>query len=166
MSRRASWVPTRRGIFSGLSAPSRGKMGSRSYSRARGLATAPRDRVNLLHDVLRGHRAPDRGSFQFLGKEPAATDRRQRVEAGVSFVSPPHARDQSLGNFTVEENLILGQTRRGPFARRGWLKFESIRGNAVRSLSDFEVPDAKPRDRVVHLSLGAQQRIVIAREVL
>ncbi|TMQ58809.1 MAG: ATP-binding cassette domain-containing protein [Candidatus Eisenbacteria bacterium] len=127
---------------------------------------APADGLNLLHDVLLGHRAPDRGSIQFLGKELAATDRRQRVEAGVSFVSPPHARDQSLGNFTVEENLILGQTRRGPFARRGWLKFESIRGNAVRSLSDFEVPDAKPRDRFGHLSLGAQQRIVIAREVL
>ena len=127
---------------------------------------APGDGLDLLHAVLLGHRTPDRGSIQFLGKELAATDRRQRVEAGVSFVSPPHARDQSLGNFSVEENLILGQTRRGPFARRGWLKFESIRGNAVRSLSDFEVPDAKPRDRFARLSLGARQRIVIAREVL
>jgi len=127
---------------------------------------APADGLDLLHDVLLGHRKPDRGSIQFLGKELVATDRRQRVEAGVSFVSPPHARDQSLGNFSVEENLILGQTRHGPFARRGWLKFESIRGNAVRSLSDFEVPDAKPRDRFARLSLGARQRIVIAREVL
>jgi len=127
---------------------------------------APADGLDLLHDVLLGHRTPDRGSIQFLGKELVATDRRQRVEAGVSFVSQPHARDQSLGTFTVEENLILGQTRRGQFARRGWLKFESIRGNAVRSLSDFEVPDAKPRDRFGRLSLGARQRIVIAREVL
>jgi ABC-type uncharacterized transport system ATPase subunit len=96
----------------------------------------------------------------------AATDRRQRVEAGMSFVNPPHARDQSLRDFTVEENLILGQTRRGPFTRKGWLKFESIRGNAVRSLTDFEVPDAKPRDRFARLSMGARQRIVVAREVL
>lgn len=127
---------------------------------------APADGLNLLHEMLLGQRAPDRGSIQFLGKEIAATNRRQRVEAGMSFVNPPHARDQSLEDFTVEENLILGQTRRGPFAKRGWLKFESIRGNAVRSLADFEVPDAKPRDRFGRLSLGARQRIVIAREVL
>jgi general nucleoside transport system ATP-binding protein len=127
---------------------------------------APADGLNLLHEVLLGHRAPDRGTMQFLGKEMAATDRRQRVEAGMSFVNPPHARDQSLADFTVEENMILGQSRRGPFAKRGWLKFDSIRGNAVRSLSDFEVSEAKPRQPMGRLSLGARQRIVIAREVL
>jgi len=127
---------------------------------------APADGLNLLHEMLLGQRAPSSGSIQFLGKEMAATDRRQRVEAGMSFVNPPHARDQSLADFTVEENLILGQTRRGPFAKRGWLKFESIRGNAVRSLADFDVTDAKPRDRLGRLSLGSQQRVVIAREVL
>ncbi len=127
---------------------------------------APADGLSLLHEILLGQRAPDRGSIQFLGKEMAATDRRQRVDAGMTFVNPPHARDQSLVDFTVEENLILGQTRRGPFTKRGWLKFESIRGNAVRSLTDFEVPDTRPRDRFARLSLGLRQRVVIAREVL
>ncbi len=127
---------------------------------------APADGLNLLHDMLLGHRAPERGSIHFLGKEMASTGRRQRVEAGMSFVNPPYARDQSLADFTVEENLILGQTHRGPFAKHGWLKFDSIRGNAIRSLSDFEVPDARPRDRFTRLSLGARQRVVIAREVL
>jgi len=127
---------------------------------------APADGLHLLHDTLLGNRAPQRGSIQFLGKEMLGTNRRQRVESGMSFVNPPHARDQSLVDFTVEENLILGQTHRGPFARRGWLKFDSIRGNAVRSLTDFELPDAKPRERFGRLSLGARQRIVIAREVL
>lgn len=127
---------------------------------------APADGLNLLHDVLLGHRAPERGSIQFLGKEMAASNRRQRVESGMSFVNPPQARDQLVREFTVEENLILGQTHRGPFAKRGWLKFDSIRGNAVRSLSDFEIPDAMPRDRLDRLRLGARQRVVIAREVL
>lgn len=127
---------------------------------------APADGLNLLHEMLLSQRAPARGSIQFLGKEMAGTDRRQRVEAGMSFVNPPHARDQSLPHFTVEENLAFGQTRRGPFAKGGWLKFDSIRGNAVRSLTDFEVPDAKPRNRFSSLSLGSRQRIVIAREVL
>jgi len=127
---------------------------------------APADGLNLLHEVLLGQRAPACGSIQFLGKEMAATDRRQRADARMGFVNPPHAHDQSLAHFTVEENLVLGQTRRGPFTRRGWLKFESIRGNAVRSLADFEIPDTLPRDRFALLSAGFRQRIVIAREVL
>ena len=127
---------------------------------------APADGLNLLHDVLLGHRTPTRGSIQFLGKEMVRSPRRHRVEAGISFVNPPVARDQSLRDFSVEENLILGQTHRGPFAKRGWLKFDSIHGNAVRSLSDFEVPDAGPRDRLGTLGLGARQRVVVAREVL
>jgi ABC-type uncharacterized transport system ATPase subunit len=127
---------------------------------------APADGLGLLHEMLLSRRAPERGSIHFLGKEMARTGRRQRVDAGMSFVNPPHARDQSLPGFSVEENLAFGQTRRAPFSRHGWLKFDSIRGNAVRSLADFEVPDAKPRDRFGRLSLGARQRIVVAREVL
>ena len=96
---------------------------------------APADGLNLLHEMLLSQRAPARGSIHFLGKEMADTDRRQRVEAGMSFVNPPHARDQSLPHFTVEENLALGQTRRPPFSKSGWLKLDSIRGNAVRSLT-------------------------------
>lgn len=127
---------------------------------------APADGLALLHHVLLGHRTPRRGSVQFLGKEMAAASRRHRVEAGISFVNPPIARDQSVPEFSVEENLVLGQTRRGPFGKRGWLRYESIRGNAIRLLQDFEVPDAGPRDLFRRLPLGARQRIVVAREVM
>jgi ABC-type uncharacterized transport system ATPase subunit len=127
---------------------------------------APADGLSLLHEVLLGHRTPERGSIQFLGKELVAAARRQRVEAGMSFVNPPFARDLSVPDFTVEENLILGQLRRGPFGRRGWLRFESIRGNAIRLLSDFEVAQARPRDLFRGLSLGNRQRIIVAREVM
>jgi simple sugar transport system ATP-binding protein len=127
---------------------------------------APADGLALLHDVLLGHRTPERGSIQFLGKEMISAPRRHRVDAGMSFVHPPFARDQSVPEFTVEENLILGQTRRGPFGRRGWLRFESIRGNAIRLLSDFEVADARPRDLFRGLPLGSRQRIIVAREVM
>ena len=127
---------------------------------------APADGLALLHEALLGHRAPARGSIQFLGKEMVGATRRHRVEAGIGFVNPPLARDQSVPEFTVEENLVLGQTRRGPFGRGGWLRFESMRGNAIRTLQDFEVPDARPRDVFGRLPLGARQRIVIAREVM
>ena len=127
---------------------------------------APADGLDLLHDVLLGSRVPERGSLQFLGKEMVRWPRRHRVESGISFVNPPHARDQSIGEFSIEENLILGQTGGPPFARRGFLRPESTRGNAVRTLRDFEIPDAEPQDRFRELSLGYQQRIIVAREAL
>ena len=127
---------------------------------------APADGLNLLHDVLLGRRSPERGSMQFLGKEMVASTRRHRVESGISFVNPPHARDQSVIEFTIEENLILGQTGGPPFARRGFLRHESIRGNAVRTLRDFDIPEAEAHPRFRNLKLGDRQRIIVAREVL
>ncbi|HEU4940903.1 MAG TPA: hypothetical protein VFT97_04735, partial [Candidatus Eisenbacteria bacterium] len=113
-----------------------------------------------------GGRSPERGSMQFLGKEMITSTRRHRVESGISFVNPPHARDQAITEFSIEENLILGQTGGPPFARRGFLKHDSIRGNAVRTLRDFEIPEAEAHHRFRQLKLGDRQRVIVAREVL
>lgn len=127
---------------------------------------APADGLNLLHDALLGNRTPERGSIQFLGKEILRAPRRLRVESGMTFVNPPIARDQSIPGFSVEENLILGQTHVPPFARGGFLRYDSIRGNAVRALQDFEVTETTPRTPFRDLSLGQRQRIIVAREVI
>ena len=127
---------------------------------------APADGLNLLHDALLGNRSPERGSMQFLGKEMIQSPRRFRVESGISFVNPPHARDQAIAEFSIEENLILGQTGGPPFARRGFLRHDSIRGNAIRTLRDFEIPEAEPANRFRDLKLGDRQRIIVAREVI
>lgn len=127
---------------------------------------APADGLNLLHDALLGNRTPGRGSIHFLGKEIMRAPRRHRVESGMTFVNPPIARDQSVPEFTVEENLILGQTHVPPFGRRGFLRYESIRGNALRALQDFDLPDVTPKTRFRDLSLGPRQRVLVAREVI
>jgi len=127
---------------------------------------APADGLSLLHDVLLGRRFPERGSIQFLGKETNRAPRRHRVESGVAFVNPPHTRDQSIAEFSIEENLILGQTSGPPFARGGFLRHDSIRGNAVRTLRDFEIAEAQPQDRFGKLKLGDRQRVIVAREVI
>lgn len=127
---------------------------------------APADGLDLLHDALLGNRRPDRGSIHFLGKEIARAPRRVRVESGMTFVNPPIARDQSVEEFTVEENMILGQTHVPPFARKGFLRPESIRGNCLRALEDFEIVGATPRTRLRDLSLGQRQRLIVAREVI
>jgi ABC-type uncharacterized transport system ATPase subunit len=127
---------------------------------------APSDGLDLLHDALLGNRTPERGSIHFLGKEIARASRRIRVESGMTFVNPPIARDQSVDEFTVEENMILGQTHGPPFARRGFLRPESIRGNCLRALEDFELAGATPRTRFRDIGLNQRQRLIVAREVI
>jgi simple sugar transport system ATP-binding protein len=127
---------------------------------------APADGLNLLHEVLLGSRPPTRGSIQFLGKEIARSPRRVRVEAGMTFVNPPHARDQSVPEFTVAMNLALGQMQGPPFARKGILRHESLHGNALRAIQDFDIPDAEPETRFGSLGLGMRQRMIVAREVI
>jgi len=127
---------------------------------------APADGLDLLHDALLGNRRPDQGSIHFLGKEIARAPRRVRVESGMTFVNPPIARDQSIDEFTVEENMILGQTHVPPFARKGYLRPESIRGNCLRALEDFDIVGATPRTRLRELGLGQRQRLIVAREVI
>jgi simple sugar transport system ATP-binding protein len=127
---------------------------------------APADGLNLFHDALLGSRTPERGSMQFLGKEMMRSSRRHRVESGISFVHPPHSRDQAIAEFSIEENLVLGQTSGLPFSKGGFLRHESIRGNAVRTLRDFEIPDAEPAGRFRDLKLGDRQRVIVAREVI
>jgi simple sugar transport system ATP-binding protein len=122
--------------------------------------------LNLLHDALLGSRPCTKGSIQFLGKEIARASRRLRVASGMTFVHPPHARDQSVLEFAVEENLALGQMQGPPFARGGFLRHDSIRGNAVRALQDFDIPDAEPETRFGSLDLGMRQRLIVAREAI
>lgn len=127
---------------------------------------APADGLNLLHDILLGSRRPARGTMHFLGKDIARAPRRLRVDSGMTFVNPPHARDQSILDFTVDENLALGQMQGPPFARGGFLRHESIRGNAIRALLDFDIPDTVPETRFGNLGLGMRQRLIVAREVI
>ncbi|HEU4725471.1 MAG TPA: ATP-binding cassette domain-containing protein, partial [Candidatus Eisenbacteria bacterium] len=127
---------------------------------------APADGLNLLHDILLGSRTPSRGTMHFLGKDIARAPRRLRVDSGMTFVNPPHARDQSILDFTVDENLALGQMQGLPFARGGFLRHESIRGNAVRALLDFDIPETVPETRFGDLGLGMRQRLIVAREVI
>ncbi|MEK7347831.1 MAG: ATP-binding cassette domain-containing protein [Candidatus Eisenbacteria bacterium] len=127
---------------------------------------APADGLNLLHDILLGSRTPTRGTMHFLGKDIARAPRRLRVDSGMTFVNPPHARDQSILDFNVDENLALGQMQGPPFARGGFLRHDSIRGNAVRALLDFDIPETEPDTRFGDLNLGMRQRLIVAREVI
>jgi general nucleoside transport system ATP-binding protein len=70
-----------------------------------------------------------------------------------------------IAEFTSEENFILGDQRRPPFAR-GWITAAgAVTEAARRSMEEYDVRPADPNPPTANLSGGNQQKLVCAREM-
>jgi simple sugar transport system ATP-binding protein len=97
------------------------------------------------------------------GREVTHASVKARGDAGLSHIPEDrHARGLVL-DFSVADNLILGQQHR--FTRGVRLDQDEIRTNAARQIETFDIRPADPARAVRALSGGNQQKVVIAREM-
>lgn len=94
------------------------------------------------------------------GAEPLTLHR-----AGVAVVPEDRQRWGLALDLTIAENLALADIPAGRFSRRGFLRPREIREHARRLLAEYDVRPADPRVRVLALSGGNQQKVVLAREL-
>ena len=88
---------------------------------------------------------------------------KSRGDAGLSHIPEDrHARGLVL-DYTIAENLILGQQHR--FTNGPRLDNDAIVDNARRQIEAFDIRPAVPGVTARSLSGGNQQKIVIAREM-
>jgi len=108
-----------------------------------------------LMSILYGLYQPDAGHMQVFGRPAHFTSPRQAIKAGIGMVSQ-HFR--LVPSFTVAENIILGQEP----GRRGVIDM----GRAEREVREigrrFALP-VEPRDLVLNLPVGLQQRVEILK---
>lgn len=84
--------------------------------------------------------------------------------AGVAYV-PEDRRSRGLVlDYTVADNLILGQEDDSQFSRGGILNFGHIRAWARKLVEQFDVRPRRSDIPVGNLSGGNQQKVVLARE--
>ena len=89
---------------------------------------------------------------------------KQRAAAGLSHVPEDRHRRGLILDYSIAENLILGEQDR--FTRgRGVLDFDRVAEHARRQVSAFDIRPADPSLPARALSGGNQQKIVIAREM-
>jgi simple sugar transport system ATP-binding protein len=88
---------------------------------------------------------------------------RRRADSGLSHIPEDRHRRGLILEYTVADNLILGQQHQ--FSRHGTLDRRVIGENAATRIRDFDIrpPNAALPARA--LSGGNQQKIVIAREM-
>jgi simple sugar transport system ATP-binding protein len=86
-----------------------------------------------------------------------------RGEAGLSHIPEDRHRRGLILDYTIAENLILGQQHR--YASNGVLDRDAILAHARQGITGYDIRPADPSLPARALSGGNQQKIVIAREL-
>jgi len=116
-----------------------------------------------LLDALAGLRPVRSGAIHVAGRDITALSVKSRGDAGLSHIPEDrHARGLVL-DYTIAENLVLGQQHR--FTTGVRLDNAAIVDNARRQIEAFDIRPAVPSVPARTLSGGNQQKIVVAREM-
>lgn len=110
---------------------------------------------STLMSILFGLYLPDSGSIRIRGKEVHITDPNAATALGIGMV---HQHFKLVHNFTVTENIILGQEpAKGPLIdiRKAEIKVENI--SRLYGLA------VDPRAKIEDISVGMQQRVEILK---
>jgi len=118
-----------------------------------------------LFDIITGLARPDTGTLEFLGRDIRSMPTLQRAEAGLAHIPPDRIKMGLVGEFDIEENLILGRHNERQFSGPVFLRHDAIRANATRLIAQFGVEPAVPSMSAELLSGGNQQKVIVAREL-
>jgi ABC-type uncharacterized transport system ATPase subunit len=127
-----------------------------------GLAGVEGNGQTELIEAIAGLRAAT-GTIALGGRDLMPLDVRQRGDAGLSHI-PEDRHDRALVlDYSVAENLILGQQHR--FTRGAALDTVRMMSHARSMISRYDIRPTDPTLSARALSGGNQQKIVVAREL-
>ncbi|MCG8490456.1 MAG: ABC transporter ATP-binding protein [Sneathiellales bacterium] len=116
-----------------------------------------------LSDLISGTLSPQNGTFTLAGEKIEKFDPHLMVEKGVGRVPEDRHHEGVVGDFSVEENLVLENYRSPQFSTRGWLKASAIKEHANKLIRMFDIRGAAPETTVRGLSGGNMQKVILAR---
>jgi simple sugar transport system ATP-binding protein len=98
------------------------------------------------------------------GRDLTGASPRRVREAGVGYVPADRQRFGLVLSFPLDDNCVLTEYHRPPYAR-GFVRDErEIRRHAVQLIEEYDVRTPGPNVRAATLSGGNQQKVVVARE--
>jgi ABC-type uncharacterized transport system ATPase subunit len=116
-----------------------------------------------LLDALAGLRSVRSGTIEIAQRDITALSVKARGDAGLSHIPEDRHERGLILDYSVAENLILGQQHR--FTRGVRIDQERIHENARRQIAAYDIRPTDPEAAARGLSGGNQQKIVIAREM-
>jgi simple sugar transport system ATP-binding protein len=117
-----------------------------------------------LVDVITGLHAASSGNVMLSGTD--ITNRRPRVirDMGVAHVPEDRLARGLVPEFTVAENLVLGNQHHAEYCHHGLIDVVKIEEHARELIAEHDLRPADPSVRASHLSGGNQQKLIVARE--
>ncbi len=116
-----------------------------------------------LLEALAGLRAARGGTVHIGNAEATDFSVKERGHAGLSHIPEDRHLRGLILDYSVAENLILGQQDR--FSRGAQLDHDRIMQNARTQIAEYDIRPPDPLLPARALSGGNQQKIVIAREM-
>lgn len=118
-----------------------------------------------LAEVMAGMRAVSAGRILLGNDDVTHGSPEQRIRVGVSYIPEERMRDGAIMDFTIEENLILRDHTRPPYARGIFLNRRGIAETCRRLIERFQVKTPTPHTPIKNLSGGNIQKVIMAREL-
>jgi simple sugar transport system ATP-binding protein len=118
-----------------------------------------------LAEAVSGLRPAKSGRVEIDGR---AVDLRQPKavrQAGLAYVPEERMRDGAIGEFSVQENLILLNHGERAHCKRGFLRFAAIGEHCRRLVDAFAVKTPDLETPTKNLSGGNIQKLILAREL-
>jgi simple sugar transport system ATP-binding protein len=90
---------------------------------------------------------------------------KQVLAAGVGYIPEDRKKDGLVGEFTIEENLMLDGSFSKPWTKGLSIDFRSRAEQTQKLIEQFDIRTPSATTLVKKLSGGNQQKVVVAREL-
>ena len=118
-----------------------------------------------LVEVISGLNQKYTGEVLFNQKETRKLSIRQIREQGLGFIPEDRHKHGLLLKRSINDNMVLGQHYRTPYASRGILNSTAIIEYGKKMIAKFDIRTPGGEADAGTLSGGNQQKIIIAREL-
>ena len=128
-----------------------------------GIAGVSGNGQTALSDIIAGLAIPSRGRLFVKGFEVRRPSAAKISALGVGRVPEDRRSTGTIGDMSIEENLIGECYNKYPYAHWGVLRFAAIRRYASEMMATYDIRGGRPNTRAADLSGGNMQKIVLAR---
>jgi simple sugar transport system ATP-binding protein len=128
-----------------------------------GLAGVSGNGQRELAEVIAGLRKAERGRIWLEQDEMTAWEPERRLARGLAYIPEERMRDGVIRELSVEENMMIEDHGRAPFARGIFLNFSRIGQHVDRLIGEFEIKTPSRATPLRNLSGGNIQKLILAR---
>ena len=118
-----------------------------------------------LAETLMGLRPVSSGTIHLDGLDITHKSVKQVLAAGVGYIPEDRKKDGLVGEFTIEENLMLDGSFSKPWTKGLSIDFRSRAEETEKLIEHFDIRTPSSTTLVKKLSGGNQQKVVVAREL-